>query len=321
MRYIALVLLGAQLAFPQLPEFYKTVSRMTWVVKDLDSALGAWSKLGLSGVEVQDTSGIRATFRGKPASGGIRWATGSLGDVMIDFIQPSRPGNAYSDFLDRRGEGVMALMHEVPDLDGFNRELGRLQALGVQVLQRGKVETGAAPVEFAYLDTEAGGKYSLALLYMAGNRPALAAPRIKVNQFAFVVKDLPAVSAFWQRLGFPEITVTRPKIHDVRYRGKPVSFDQELGWMRHGRVAYEFCPPPVGLDTVYSEFRNKHCEGVQHLGVPVADFDRSVEDMKSLGHVVSLSGAWGEPGKPGWGRYAYIDTPHGLSLELLWSQR
>jgi hypothetical protein len=51
--------------------------------------------------------------------------------------------------------------------------------------------------------------------------------------------------------------------------------------------------------------------------------DVVLEDYTSQGFVVSMGGTWGEKGKPGSGRYEYIDLElaGGLTMELLWSFR
>jgi hypothetical protein len=53
----------------------------------------------------------------------------------------------------------------------------------------------------------------------------------------------------------------------------------------------------------------------------VEDMDKVLEDYKSKGYVVSMGGTWGEEGKPGSGRYEYIDLADagGVTMELLWS--
>ena len=43
--------------------------------------------------------------------------------------------------------------------------------------------------------------------------------------------------------------------------------------------------------------------------------------MKDKGYKVSMSGGWGDEGKPGSGNFAYIDleSTGGESIELLWN--
>jgi hypothetical protein len=51
--------------------------------------------------------------------------------------------------------------------------------------------------------------------------------------------------------------------------------------------------------------------------------DMVLDDYRSQGFVVSMGGARGEKGKPGSGRYEYIDLEEagGLTMELLWNYK
>jgi hypothetical protein len=54
------------------------------------------------------------------------------------------------------------------------------------------------------------------------------------------------------------------------------------------------------------------------MGLPVDDLDKSVAAYEKMGYRVSQSGAWGDVGKPGSGRYAYMNTDSagGIVVEL-----
>ena len=49
--------------------------------------------------------------------------------------------------------------------------------------------------------------------------------------------------------------------------------------------------------------------------------DQVLDDFTGRDFVVSMGGTWGEKGKPGSGRYEYIDLEKagGLTMELLWN--
>lgn len=309
-------------ALGQLPDFYKTVHRMSWVVSDLDRTTQGWRKLGF--VELRDPVEVElpeVQYRGRPAAVKVRVASGFLGDVRVDWIQPLGGQNAYTDFLKEHGDGVFSLLHRVPALDSLDQELERLRGLGVGVLQRGTLADGS--VQYAYLDTAARGKYVLGLVCLPPGLEDQPPPSaVKISQFALVARDPKTVSAFWEKLGFPAMTFTHGATRDPRYRGKPGQFDQELGWQRHGRVPYEWILSLKGPN-VYEDHLKVHGEGIQHLGLPVEDMDKAVGEWGKAGFAVAQSGAWGEEGKKGSGRFAYLDTDSigGLTIELLWSFR
>ncbi len=325
---LGILLLSASYpAFGQLPDFYKSVDRANWVVKDLDRVTAAWQKIGVSEIRQLGEATSADQYRGKNVTSTMRIATGRIGDLHIVWMQPLTKGNAYTDFLEKHGEGVFSLVHSVPSPEALEQEIKRLAGAGVSVLQRGSFDTDSGPILYAQMDTEPQGKYSLGLIYFPpGIEETVNVPANpsgpKVSQYAIVVRDLRAVSAYWHKLGFPEMTYTHGPLTDLEYRGQKGQFDQELGWHRHGKVTYEWIQALKG-PTVYDDFLKTHGEGIHHLGVDVPDMDKAIADWKRLGYPVSQAGGWGDKGKPGSGRFAYIDTEPagGLTIELLWNYR
>jgi hypothetical protein len=170
-----------------------------------------------------------------------------------------------------------------------------------------------------FFDTEGEGKYVLGLIYWPGGAPPAGAPG-KISHIAFVARHAEVVSAFWEKLGFPAM----PKAHaspreDSRYHGKPLWLDFDVCWQRHTQFTYEWIIPPTDPPNLYADFLKTHGEGVQHLGVPVDDLEKSIAEYQKLGYTVAQSGAWGETGKKGSGRYAYMDTDStgGVIAELI----
>jgi hypothetical protein len=143
-----------------------------------------------------------------------------------------------------------------------------------------------------------------------------------IAQYAFAVQDPKPISEFWEGLGLPPLSIVPVEGRDQEYKGEPSDFEMELGWQRHGDVSYEWCIP-LKPPTVYQDHIDQYGEGFHHLGLRVNDLDRTIEKWESMGFPVIQSGAWGDEGKPGSGRYAYMDTYPigGIAVELLWSFR
>ncbi len=314
---LAGILLQAQPV--QLPDMYKSVHSLTWVVRDVRTAVEGWRKLGFEDIRVLGEltlDGVR--YREKPAVCTALLAEGHLGDVAVQWIQPTGGQNAYTDFLARHGNGVFSLVHRAPSREALQAEVGRMKTLGAGVLQS---ETGRSTR--VYFDTEPQGKYALGLVYApAAARPRAAPPARKVVQYAFTVRRLEPVLDYWSRLGFTERSVTHPQLWDLRYHDQPGQFDAQLGWQRHGRVPYEWILPLKG-PTVYSDHMDKHGEGFHHIAFDVADMDKEIARWNALGFPFVQGGGWGEKGKPGSGRFAYQDTDAiaGADVELLWNYR
>ena len=320
------VLLVPQLC-AQLPEFYKRVDRLTWVVEDVDKVVAGWRKLGFE--QIQDAREItldKTWVRGKRQASKVKVAAGRLGSIQVRWIQPISGWNAYAEFRMKHGSGVFSLVHRVPTQQAMDAEITRLAGLGVRVLEKGEVSSPLGTVSYAYMDTEQEGKYSLGLIHVtdagASGIPVQAPLDLKLSQYAFVVRDSRPVSSYWKKLGFPEMTYTHGSLRDLIYRGLKGKFDQELGWQRHGTIVYEWIRPLKG-PTVYEEHLKAHGEGFHHLAFDTNDIDGVTAHWKELGFLPTQSGAWGEPAKPGSGRFAYMDTSSigGTSIEFLWNFR
>lgn len=312
-------------AFAQLPDMYKSVDRILWVVKDLDRVAAEWQKLGFSEIRRIGELPSNDVYQGQPIDGRVRLALGRIGDVQVAWIQPLTDAGAYARFLAAHGDGVFSLTHRAPTPEALTREIDRLRALGIEVLQRTEIDADSGSVVLVQMDTEAKGAYSLGLIYLppeiAAENDVPARPDApKLAHIALVARDIHAVSAFWSKLGLPEMTYTHDPFWKPVYRDNPGRFDMELGWQRHVKPAYEWIQPFKG-PSVYEEHLKAHGQGVQHIGVPVDDIDKAIADWKRLGYPVVQSGGWGQEGKPGSGRFAYLDTAPigGLVVELLWS--
>ncbi len=308
-----------------LPDMYKSVHALTWVVRDVEKSVAGWKKLGFTDIRiVGDVTFADVRYRGNSATCTARVAEGHLGDVAVQWIQPLQGNNAYSEFLARHGTGMFSLVHRATSREALHAEIERMKTLGVGILQSESVPVAGDTSIRTYLDTEPQGKYALGLIYSpdAADSRVTALPGRKVVQFAFTVRELQPVLDFWSRLGFTDRSVTHPPLWDLRYHDRPADFDADLGWQRHGRVVYEWVHPLKG-PTVYLDHMDRHGEGFHHIAFEVPDLDQEVARWIALGFPFLQGGAWGEKGKPGWGRYAYQDTDAiaGAEVELLWNYR
>jgi len=328
MRASLLVLCAVSSAAPVLagpPALYHEVTSVTWVVEDLDRVAAGWARLGFPVLQDFGELTLPLRYRGEPRTAVVRLAQASFAGLQVFWLQPVSGENAWSGFLKAHGDGVMSVHYAAPSREALEAELARLESLGVGVLQTLEVDAEQGPVRVVYMDTAARGKYAIGLT--AGRLPAPAAtappssfgPRL--SQYALVVRDLDRVAAFWEGLGFPAMEVTHPALTELRYHGQPGSFDQRLGWHRHGTVTWEWILPLAG-PTVYEDFLDRYGEGVHHLAFDVPDMDAAIGAWEAAGFPIVQSGSWGEKGQPGSGRFAYADTTGvgGVTIELLWNQ-
>jgi methylmalonyl-CoA/ethylmalonyl-CoA epimerase len=326
-RLLSILALFALPCAAELPDFYKRVDRVVWIVEDLDDAVAGWDKLGVE-ARVNGMTYGEPEFRGTETDSEYKWAVADFGNVTVDFIQPAEGDDAYAEFAKKHGSGIMALLHQVPNAEAFMAEIRRMRELGVGVLQHDAVrdtESGKE-IQYALFDTEAGGKYVVGLYYTGPTGPptAFLPPPAKtkarrITQFAFAVRDLDGPSKYWARLAWPEISVTHPALTDLKYHGRPGQFDSKLGWQRQGPIVYEWVLPLKGPN-IYEDHLAKHGEGIQHIAFNVPDMKAAETEFVSAGFTGTQSGGWGEAGKPGSGRFSYFDTHAigGTDVELLW---
>ena len=128
MHKLLTVILAAVPAAAQLPEFYKTVDRVAWVVGDVNRVTDAWTKTGL----------LKVRQRAESSTTNQRVVSGWLGDLFVDWIQPLESGGVYGEFLKKHGDGIFAILHRPPSVEALDAEIERLTALGVAVLERGE---------------------------------------------------------------------------------------------------------------------------------------------------------------------------------------
>src|SRR5689334_3471398 len=56
----------------QLPDLYRSVDRVTWVVDNIDRAVLGWEKVGLIQIEQRSDAELAITFRGKQTTAKVR---------------------------------------------------------------------------------------------------------------------------------------------------------------------------------------------------------------------------------------------------------
>jgi catechol 2,3-dioxygenase-like lactoylglutathione lyase family enzyme len=318
--YVALFCALAVTGRAEIPTFYKSVNRVTWLVQNVDLAQQGWIALGLSDIHQYPDVLLTGQYHGKPVKMWAWEVTGQLGNLTVDMIQPAEGQlNAWNDFLGKHGDGIFSIVHEVASQAEVAKEIKRMHALGVGVLQQVSFDREGKRVTYTYFDTEPQGKFVLGLVYWPGGAPA-AGPPGKISHLAPVIRESASVSAYWQKLGFPAFRMEHatPR-QDSTYRGKPLWFAFDVGYQNYDQFAYEWIVAPATPPNIYADFLKAHKEGIQHLGMPVDDLNKAVADYEKLGYHVWQSGAWGDVGKKDSGQYDYMDTDSigGVSVELI----
>jgi catechol 2,3-dioxygenase-like lactoylglutathione lyase family enzyme len=321
-----LAIFVSQVRSEGVPECYKHVDQMFWVVSDMDRTIESYKKLGFN--QFADLEIVYIESEKSKSLSTARLVRANLGGARVNWIQPMTGSSIFHEFYKKHGEGAISLVHRFPAKKEMKKELKRLSDLGVAVTEKMTITAGAAEMEYVFLSTSEKGKYTLGFVYENQGRETfedlLEENRngLKLNQYAFAILDPDPVSDFWKNLGLPELEIRHPELGDPMYYGEPADHELIQGWQRHGTVAYEWCIP-VKPPIVYADHIKLHGEGIHHLAFSVADMDQVLDDYTARDFVVSMGGTWGEKGRPGSGRYEYIDLEKagGLTMELLWNYK
>jgi len=131
---------------------FPEISQVAVVVKDMKKTIeNYWKMLGIGPWSIYTFAPPvmkEMKVRGKSVAYSMRLAETSIGNVIIEVIEPLEGPSIYREFLEQKGGGPHHIAcYKVPDV---KEALKNFEKMGIAVLQSGKFDE----VEFYYLDTE-----------------------------------------------------------------------------------------------------------------------------------------------------------------------
>lgn len=320
---LILVVLIAHTSYSQINPVYKEVDQILWVVEDLKSVKKGWMEIGFS--EIEELKKVKLTSHGlKDDKGTIKASIAHIGGAKSLWIQPVSGETIFSRYLNKNGQGAVALIHKVENDDDLHNLIQQLARVNIGKIATYTLETKTGNLRYTIMDTKEKGKYYLGFVIdeRTGNSAFNGKNELNMrfSQYAFAIEDDVPVSSFWASAGLPILDITHGTVRDKQYYGRAADFDMKLGWQRHGTITYEWIIP-LKPPTVYADHIRMHGEGIQHFGFNVSDIDEAIIFFEQKGYKISMSGGWGEEGKKGSGRFAYVDLAKigGMTIELLWN--
>ena len=314
---------SSQMSKAQTNPVYEEVDQILWVVQNLKTVKKGWVEIGFS--EIEDLKKVKLISHGlKDDKGTIKASIAHLGGAKALWIQPLSGETIFSRYLSIRGEGAVALIHKVKNEEQLHEVTQQLARANIGKIATYTLQTKTGDMKYTIMDTKEKGKYFMGFVIdeRTGNNSYNGKNQLnmKFNQYGFAIKDEKPVSSFWVSAGLPELEITHGTVTDKEYFGKPANFDMKLGWQRHGTIVYEWIIP-LQPPTIYADHIRMRGEGIQHLGFSVEDIDKASDIFEQKGYKVSMSGGWGDKGKKGSGKFAYIDLNKigGMTVELLWN--
>ncbi|WP_078409156.1 VOC family protein [Priestia abyssalis] len=306
----------------------RTINQLAFVVKDIESANEAFTKLlGIKKVEpflTGDHSVSKVVFKDEPTNSRSKLAFLNTPTVQFELIEPDGHPGTMREFLDTVGEGIH---HIAFDVDAIGKRLPVMEQHGYPVLQTG--EFTSSDGRYVYVDTKDECKTLVELLESAEPRqteweqpeddhiqPLLGTN--KVEQLAFVVKDLDAAAdAYCTLLGVekpPVIHSGPPELTNVMYEGKPTEGTSRYMFIDTPLIQIELIEPGDSPST-WKHHLETYGEGVHHISFVVKDMEEKMKMLEEMGYPVIQTGNFFN----GKGRYAYMDTTstYKVIIELL----
>jgi hypothetical protein len=134
-------------------------------------------------------------------------------------------------------------------------------------------------------------------------------------QIALVVKDIEKAAKTWAE--FFNVPVPQIAIHeatgnaDLSYRGKPAVYKIKFAALDTGRGFLIELHEPIGGDSTFQEFLDKHGNGVHHLGFEVGEKrDAIVKEFEEAGYAPRTVGYY--PGSS----WTIVDSEDDLGVNL-----
>jgi len=320
----SILMAQAPLQTTQSQDYFKQVDQTVWVIKDLNQVVNNWQQLGFDQVIQLGTVEALVKKSGKKIK--LNMAQANLGGAIITWIQPLETKSIFAQFNTSYGNGAMSLVYHFNSEEDLQKEIKRLKLIGIDVWDEVTINTPSGAIDYVFMDTRQAGKYVLGFTFgdvdkkITANLTGQNKFAMRQNQYAFVARNPEPISDYWQKIGMPPLTMAKPDISDKMYHGATADYDLKQGWQKQGKVPYEWCFS-LRAPNVYLDHLKQHGEGIHHLGFAVKDMDEVIRDYESKGFHFSMSGSWGEKGKPGSGRFAYVDLEDagGVTMELLWN--
>lgn len=306
----------------------EALNQVGLIVKDIERTVRAyWNILGIGPhvmVTIEPVEGYAMTYRGKPAAYKFKASFCRVGGVELELIQSIEGPTIYRDYLTTHGEGANHIQSLAKSVAEVERNIEIMSGKGFQLLMGGRYENEIA---FAYIDSSRDLKTIWEIVKMPdepsgvpvifpSSDQEVSPAKVKVtaiNGIGLVVKDLEKVVENYLKIlgiGPWEISeASSPELHHVTYHGKAVAPEWKVGIATSGAMQLELIQPISG-ENIYSDFIEKHGEGIHHIQFLVDDIRETNRMMEEAGYPILMAGGYHDGG------FAYYDTSE--PLKIVW---
>jgi predicted enzyme related to lactoylglutathione lyase len=266
------------------------ITQVSLAVRDLDATMALYhDAFGWAPWQVFDhvPPVHHATeLRGRPVHYALRGAEVYVGSLNFELLQPLEGPNLWSEFMDRRGEGVASIatmFQEREDGDAVKREFR--ERFGIEVSMKADI---GDHIEYYYLDTEA--RFGCLIESGSGHaidfvRPAKVYPHegaqpgpspqsgitYPITQISLAVDELDSrMRAYHEAFGWGPWKIFeadgRIVMHHSTYQGKPAEFKVRWAETMVGDLNFELIQP-LGSGNPWRDFIDQKGEGISSIAV------------------------------------------------------
>ena len=267
------------------------ITQVSLAVRDLDATMALYQRaFGWAPWQVFDhvpPVHHRTELRGEPVHYSLRGAEVYVGSLNFELLQPLEGPNLWSEFIERRGEGVASIatmFHEREDGDAVKRAFK--ERFDIDVIMQADI---GDHIEYFYLDTEE--RFGCLIESGSGHaidfvRPAAVYPHpgaepgpspvsgltYPITQISCTVRDLESrMAAFHEAFGWGPWKVFEADgdviMHDSTWRGQPADF-RNMRWAETmvGDLNFELISP-TGPGNPWYEGLETNGEGISSIAV------------------------------------------------------
>ena len=266
------------------------ITQISLAVRDLDTTMARYYRaFGWAPWQVFDhvlPVHHRTELRGQPVHYSLRGAEVYVGSLNFELLQPLEGPNLWSEFIDRRGEGIASIATmflEREDGDAVKRSFK--DEFGIDVIMKADI---GDHIEYYYLDTEeqfgclieSGSGHAIDFVKPAQVYPHPSAEpgpspesgiTYPITQVSVAVRDLEAkMQRYHRAFGWGPWKIFdsdgKTVMHHCEWNGKPAEFRVRWAETMVGDLNFELIEP-LGDGNPWQEFLDTKGEGISSIAV------------------------------------------------------
>ncbi len=266
------------------------ITQISLAVRDLDKTMELYHRaFGWAPWQVFDhvpPIHQNTELRGQPVHYSLRGAEVYVGSLNFELLQPLDGPNLWSEFMDRRGEGVASIATMFLEReDGDAVKTAFKNTFDIDVIMKADI---GDHIEYYYLDTEE--KFGCLIESGSGHaidfvKPAQVYPHpgaepgpspisgitYPITQVSVTVRDLESkMRAYHQAFGWGPWKIFEADgttlMHHCEWKGKPAEFRVHWAETMVGDINFELIEPLAGGNP-WQEFLDTNGEGISSIAV------------------------------------------------------